>query len=247
MKLKKYIIVTVIFILLIFGLSADDKKWEIDLHYSSWSINFLSSTLIGIAEDEIDDYDPEKGEITFNSHGSNLGIGVRYFPAGKTGSFSLGFSHERNSFQIDITGKYIKSDSIGQQMVVDGNGSIIIKPHAFHFNVRWEIFPSYRIHPYFGLGFGIGVLNGNAEGYATSVTTLYNGETIESVEYEENETLNEFINEYKEDGNSIPIGFFPFLQMEFGVRGEVAKDVYLLAEIQFYTGISFRGGISYRF
>ncbi len=247
MKLQKCIIFTFVIIFLISGLSAVDKKWEIELHFSSWSINFLSSTVTGVIEDEIDEYDPEKGELTFNSHGTNLGIGVRYYPGGKTGSLSFGLSHERNNFIIDLTGKYIKADSIGQQMVIDGSGKIELYPHSFHFNIRWDILPTYRIHPYFGFGFGIGVLNGNVEAYATSVTTLYNGETIEAVEYDENDTLNELINEYKEEGNSLPIRFLPFLQMQFGVKGEVAKDTYLLAEFQFYNGFSFKGGVSYRF
>lgn len=247
MRLKKQLLLALILLFLLFNLNAVDKKWEIEVHYSSWSINFLSSTLIGIIEDEIEDYDPEKGEVLFNSHGNNFGIGVRYFPAGKIGSFSVGFSHERNTMTIDLSGKYIKADSRGQQMVYEGAGQAIIRPHSFNLNVRWEMFPSYRIHPYFGIGFGIGVLVGEVEGYATSVTTLSNGESYTEVEYDEKDSLNDLINEYKDDGNSVPIGFFPFLQVQFGVRGEVARDTYLIAEVQFYSGISFKGGISYRF
>ena len=54
MLLRKLLIGIVTLVFLMSGLPAEDKNWEIEVHYSSWSLNFLSSTIIGILEDEID-------------------------------------------------------------------------------------------------------------------------------------------------------------------------------------------------
>ena len=224
---------------------AEGGHWEIGGHYSYWSIDVISSWAEDNLVSEFDDFDPKKGKLDFDSHGNNYGIELRYFPKGKNGSFSIGFSYERNNFLSDVTGTYTESDGNGNQAKVEADGTINLYPHSFNVNLRWEIAPRARIHPYIGLGFGFGVQDGKYVLH-TKTTTYYQGNTQISESIEE-KTLKQVLDELKEEGNEFPVGFFPIIQVQVGLRLELMENIYILAEGAVYDGIAFRGGLAFRF
>lgn len=240
----KRISILVILCFLIFVPIKAKGNWEVGIHYSYWTIDIIAPFVEDITP-ELEYYDPEKGSLNFDSNGNNYGIELRYFPAGKKGSFSVGISYERNNFRADLTGAY--NDVIdGNPVSASASGSIEMLPHSFNFNIRWELWPKSRIHPYFGFGFGVGAQNGTFSYYAKAVTTIEGVDVIE--EETDTYTFDELITEYEEEeGEAFPVSIFPIVHIQFGFRGEITDNLYILAEVAVYDGLIFRGGIAYRF
>jgi hypothetical protein len=218
---------------------------EIGVHYSYWNIDVASKYIEDHFVPDFQYYDPAKGKFNFKSDGNNYGVELRFFPGGKNGSFSLGVSYEKNNFNANIDGAYTDSDSQGHRLEAEAKGRVELIPHSINANLRWEIFPSGRIHPYFGIGFGIGKLNGTLTAH-TKQTVYYQGTTTVQ-ETTETKTLKEAIDEEKAKGNDFPFKFFPIVQLQVGLRAEIVSNVYLLAEGAVYDGIVIRGGLSFRF
>lgn len=215
---------------------APKGQWEVGFHYSYWSVNVIAPLLEDNLKDSIEGFDPAKGDLNFDSTGNNYGFEVRFFPGGKQGSFSLGLSYERNNFKGGLSGSY--QEPVGQ---VKAEGTFDLRPHSFNLSLRWDLWAAARVHPYIGLGFGIGPLNGLISSRVT--TTLANGTVI--AEDIEEKTLKEALDE-AEDGE-FTLSFFPIVHLHFGLRGEVVDNLYLLAEFALYDGLIFRGGVAYRF
>ncbi|MCK5055939.1 MAG: hypothetical protein KAT34_04745 [Candidatus Aminicenantes bacterium] len=238
---KVYVLFVVFLIMGSFGF-AGPGKFEVGFHYSYWTINMIA-TMVEDMTPDLNYYDPDKGELNFDSNGNNFGFEFRFFPGGENGSFSVGLSYERNNFKAKVSDFY--TDTInGTQGEVSLDGNIDLRPHSFNLSLRWELWPSARIHPYLGFGFGFGALSGTAS-YNVEVN-LY-GEPNpppESGEW----TLKDLIDEYEQkEGKSFPLSFFPIIHLNFGFRGEVIDNLYLLAEVAVYDGLIFRGGLAYRF
>ena len=240
---KVSVFVLSILIMVSFGFTGVEGKFEVGFHYSYWTIDMIAPLLEDMTPD-LEYYDPEKGEINFDSNGNNFGFEVRFFPAGKNGSFSLGISYERNNFKANLSGSYKEMrEGIEWKNSLDGN--IDLRPHSFNFSLRWDLWPKARVHPYLGLGFGFGSLSGTASYY---VETTDQGEPDPVILYESDErTLKELIDEYEAEGESFPVSFFPIIHLNFGLRGEIIENVYFLAEFAVYDGLIFRGGLAYRF
>ncbi|MEN8153936.1 MAG: hypothetical protein ABFR75_07915 [Acidobacteriota bacterium] len=241
--MKKILILSIFFLMIFLPVNAKGN-WEVGIHYSTWTIDMIAPFVEDITPD-LEHYDPEKGSLNFDSNGNNYGIELRYFPAGKNGSFSMGISYERNNFRADLTGAY--SDVIdGFPVTASASGSIEMLPHSFNFNVRWELWPKSRVHPYFGFGFGVGAQDGTFSYYAKAITTKGGIDIIE--EETDTYTFDELISDYEEEeGKTFPVSVFPIIHIQFGIRGEVTDNLYLLAEVAVYDGLIFRGGIAYRF
>lgn len=220
--------------------------WEFGFHYSGWSIDVVESVIEDNVIPEFDNYDPDKGKLGFDSNGYNYGVEIRYFPGGRNGSFSIGVSYERNFFRGDLSGSYSETDEWGNRAEVEGKGSFELVPHSINVNLRWDLWPRGRIHPYIGLGFGFGPLNGNLT--LVSTTTTFVGNTTRTETVTESRTLKEAIAELEEEeGEDFPLGFFPIIQLQFGIRGHIAGPVDLLLEGAFYDGLILRGGVAIRF
>lgn len=221
-------------------------KWEVGIHYSRWSINVAKSFIEDNFTDAFENFDPDKGALDFDSNGNNYGIEVRFFPGGKNGAFSIGLSYERNNFKGTLSGSYEEQDNFGNRAVVTGDGSFEMNPHSFNFSLRWDLFPAARLHPYIGLGFGIGPLDGTLF-MKTTTTTYIGGQTLTDIEYEEL-SLKEAIEEIEQDeGEDFPVNFFPIVYLHLGIRGEIVPNIYLMGEVAIYDGIIFRGGLALRF
>lgn len=228
------------------GFLSAQGHWEIGLHYSSWSINVVQTAIEENVIPDFDYYDPDKGPLSFDSNGSNFGLELRFFPGGEKGSFSIGISYERNYFKGTLKGSYTDSNSPGTRVEVEGNGTFDFAPHSFNINLRWELWPGSRIHPYFGVGFGFGPLNGTL-GIDSRVTTYY-GALSETETYREEKTLKEAIEELEqEEGESFPFKFFPIVHFQLGLRGQISGPLYFLIEGAFYDGFILRGGLALRF
>ena len=220
-------------------------NWEIGAHYSSWSINVAKEFMEESFVDAFDYYDPTKGALNFDSNGNNMGLEIRFYPGGKDGAFSLGVSYEKNNFKGSLSGSYVETDQWGNRAEVVANGLFDFTPHSFNFSVRWDLFPSAAIHPYIGLGVGIGPLNGMLS-LETITTTTINGATKTDRQYEEL-TLEEAIEKLEvEEGEEYPFNFFPILHVAVGLKGEILPNVYLMGEAAIYDGIIFRGGVAIR-
>jgi hypothetical protein len=243
--MKKFgVFVIGVLIISSFGFTEIRGKFEVGFHYSYWTIDMIAPLLEDMTP-ELDYYDPEKGDINFNSNGNNFGFDVRFFPSGKNGSFSLGISYERNNFKANIRDSYPEVRS-GVEWINSLKGDIDLRPHSFNLSLCWDLWPKAKVHPYLGFGFGFGSLSGTAQYY---VETTDQGVPDPVVLYEtEKWTLKELIAEYEqEEGKSFPLSFFPIIHINFGLRGEIIDNLYLLAEFALYDGLIFRGGIAYRF
>jgi opacity protein-like surface antigen len=236
-----------VFVLVLFsfcGLRAKGN-WEIGLHYSYWTLNVATSFFENNFTPDIEDYDPDKGRLNFDSSGSNYGIAVRFFPGGKNGGFSIGISYERNNFYLDFEGSYSDTNDDGDPYDATASGSMDLFPHSFNLTFRWELWPSKNIHPFIGIGLGAGLLEGDVQYQSQTVTYRPGGTDVDTTS--ETMTLKEALDELEDEGDGFPLGFFPIIHIHLGVRGEVISNVYLLGEIALYNGFIFRAGLAYRF
>ena len=224
---------------------AAQGHWEIGVHYSGWSIDIVEKVIEENVIPDFDYYDSEKGRLNFDSNGRNYGLELRYFPGGENGSFSIGVSYERNYFKGTLQGSYTDKDSQGNRVDVSGNGTFEFVPHSFNVNLRWELWPRWRIHPYIGLGFGFGPQNGTLTLESKAIS--FYGALSKTETYSETRTLKQAIEELEqEEGESFPLGFFPIVHAQLGVRGRLFGPLYFLLEGAFYDGLIIRGGVSVR-
>ena len=237
--------VGMLMVLFLFSGLQSKGNWEIGIHYSYWTLNVAESFFENNFTPDIEEYDPDKGDLNFDSNGSNYGFVIRFFPGGKNGSFSIGISYERNNFYLDFAGSYSDINNDGNPYDVSASGSMDLFPHSFNLSFRWELWPSKKIHPFIGIGLGAGVLEGNVK-YHSVKTTYLPGDTDIDVT-DEDLTLKEALEELEDEGDGFPLGFFPIINFHIGVRGEVIPNLYLLGEIAIYDGFIIGAGIAYRF
>lgn len=243
--MKKILSIIIVAMVMMIPLSGKGM-FEFGLHYSTWNVNMIAPLLEDEIIPEIEYWDPEYGSLDFSSNGSNFGIEFRFFPGGKDGSFSVGLSYERNNFKMKAEGKYDGYDNEGDNVKAEATGTIDLFPHSINLSIRWELWPSKRIHPYLGLGFGIGAQNALVKFHSKATTNISGHDVVE--EQDEIWTFDDIKDEYEtSEGKKFPIGFFPVIHINFGFRGEIVNNIYFLGEIAFYDGLIFRGGISYRF
>jgi len=239
----KKLFLTILFIVSLTLLSNAQGKLEIGTHYSSWGTGYVIVDPEAYVSDAFNAYD---GSIKLDPHGHNFGFEARFFPGGKQGSFSIGISYERNYFKADLSGSYTET-IVGGTVTKTGNGKIDLTPHSFNMDFRWEIIPRSRVHPYIGIGFGVGPLNGDVT--FTTVTETDIGGSITTETETEILTLKEAIEniEVVQGKDLYIINFFPIIHMNLGLRGEITDNIYLLGEVAIYDGFIIRGGLAYRF
>lgn len=218
-------------------------KLELGAHYSSWGTGLLVVDPEGYISDAFNAYD---GSIKLDPHGHNFGFGLRFFPAGKQGSFSIGVSYERNYFKADLSGSYTVSIA-GGTVTKTGSGTVDLTPHSFNVDFRWDIMPRSSVHPYLGIGFGVGPLNGDVTFTTVTRTEIGGSSTTETKT--EIMTLKEAIEniEAEQDEDLYMIKFFPIFHLNLGLRAEIADRIYVLGEVALYDGFILRGGLAYRF
>jgi len=251
-------------------------NWEFGVHYSRWSLNLVKSLIEDSLNDTVAsdlkdkilkdiqvDY-PSKREtgysqkIAFDSSGDNYGAEVRFYPGGRHGSFSLGFSVEKSTMKVslpEVTASLEWEDEITHLTgTFNGNatGEFLLKPLSFHLSFRWDIFPSAGLHPYITLGVGASTAKAiDMATYSYSYTGTLNGPGDSSKEYSgsDSKTLNELKDEQEAKGEDfpIPVNFVPFVQLSLGLKGRLTENIYLLVDAGVWDGFLLRSGVAFRF
>lgn len=278
MKLIKFI--KIIPLLLLFSLFcvpnlAAQGSIEFNIHYGSWGLNLLKSLaeegIYDALGSELEDRILEEiqgdypglqkvsydQEIEFDSGGENYGFELRWYPGGSDGSFSLGLSIEKTKMTVTlptVTAEMVLQDPLTQQTgSFQGNASgtkFEINPLSFHLNFRWDIKPSWKVHPYFTFGFGFASASAVEQGVVTypySGDLEITGGDSEHYEGSEEKTLKEIEQELEDEGEEFFLpGFLPFFQLNFGIKAEFTQNLHLLVDAGFWDGFMLRAGLSLR-
>jgi len=234
-------------------------RWEVGIHFSGWSINpaksLLEDSLTKKAANEIRDNLTDKlsadyggnfiassyeQKLSLGSEGSNYGIEVRYYPLGRRGSLSLGVSLEKTKIRVNMQGAITQRYSNGAVASIESTGYAETSPFTGNVSFRWDLFPSWRITPYFIFGLGFGPLGGEFSYVYTG--TYQRGGSQASITGGETKTFDQL----RAEGD-IQLDLIILLQTAIGVKGEVYKGIFVKGEIGFWDGLIFRGGVGYRF
>ncbi len=236
-----------------------EGKFEIDFHYSMWSVNLIKSwfaTELNNAlgreiRDEVtnqirDTYpgihnSDYEHNLTFDSKGNNFGVEFRFFPNGRGARFSFGVSIEKNMMSLIIQGPVTQNFSDGSSAEVESELTLEIRPILANLSFRWDLVPQWPVSPYFVLGVGLGALRGDF-GYNYTGTYTWDGPS-EQVEDQVTKTLEEADEEYDVNLPNI----FPLLHVGLGLRFELLPALHLKGEASFWNGFILRVGAALRF
>ena len=242
-------------------------KLQIGIHYGPWTLkpfsNYFEDDLLREISKEIrervnnaifggipwgglvTDYDDE---LVFGTSGHNIGFEIRFYPKGPEGSFSLGFSLERTKIKIKAEGPINQYYLEGASSTVEGLGYITTDPLTMNLSFRWDTSPSWRVSPYFVVGFGLATLLGEV-GYEWTGTYQYKN-IIEQTDGSDTLTFQEVEwqtgKSFSESFTNIPNIFYLF-QLNVGVRARITPNFFINGEFGFWDGMVFRAGVSYGF
>ncbi len=233
--------------------------WEINGHYSSWSINFIETlfedTLTDKLGKEIQDELVKKSgtiqaglvklkytqDLAFDSGGSTYGFEVRYFSRGRSGTFSLGLGFEKMDIKLSLDGTARQEYTSGAVAAADVKSTIVTSPFSTHVNFRWEVGSNTRLTPYFVAGFGFAPLKGTFS--YTYSGTYRKGDLVQSIGDSKDKTFDEL----SEDIDFKIPELLVIVQLHFGVKAQLYQGLSLIGEAGFWDGFVFRGGLAYRF
>ncbi len=236
----------------LFSIGFSEGKWEFNLHYGSWNVNFAKRAVESAIEDSVDKEIKDsilqdhpdlielnyKRNFKFGSSGFNGGFEIRYYPGGENGSFSMGFSIEKTKMELTLDGTVDMDFTNGSYVDYIANGKFLMEPLSYNLSFRWDIKPSWVVHPYIGLGFGIAPLKGefsfNTDG------TFYDATTGEI----KRETNSEGKN--LQDLEELPLKIIPIIQFNLGIKGKITKNIHFHIDSGMWNGLLIRGGISLR-
>ena len=244
-----------------FGITDEEKggHWEVGVHYSWWSVNLLKGIFESKLTDELgksiqDEIVKQSGMIqaglvklaysqslSFDSSGTNTGLEVRYFSRGRAGTFSLGVGFEKSYMKLMLTGTARQDYLSGSTASIDVNASVAFSPFTTHASFRWEIGANQRITPFITLGVGFAPLSGTFS-YTYSGTYKAGG-LQQSLNGSKVQTFDEL-------GQEIDFDFprtLVVLQLDFGLKAELAKGLFIVGEAGVWDGFILRGGLAYRF
>lgn len=254
--MKKVILAFLIIpMIIVFGRLALAKgEWQISPHYGIWNLrpiepmieDFMGDAFEAAFQELIEEYseviDPS-GEysqsVDFGSSGKNMALEFRFYPGGQGGSFSIGIAVEKSELEIilDCSAKYELADG----SYVDGSGSAILlwQPTSYHLSFRWDLMPSWRLHPYIGFGAGIASFKGILAYEAT--VEAYDASTATTIIELISEEINLEFLEYTEP-KITPL----IVQLNLGFNLEITENFYLLLDAGIWNGFLVRGGVCLR-
>ncbi|MCX7973084.1 MAG: hypothetical protein N3B16_01095 [Candidatus Aminicenantes bacterium] len=248
--------------------------FEFNFHYGRWSINLLRPIIENMLNDALENHlkknflediqanHPELAEkaysqnVRFDSSGDNYGVELRWYPGGENGSFSLGLAVEKTTMKVglpELSADLELENTINKKIANfsgKASGEFLIKPLSFHLSFRWDIFPSSPVHPL--ITFGVGASGGSA---LEQSTLTYNyqgrlkitGEPEESYSGGDTKSLKQLKDEREAEGNNFPLpGFFPFVQLDLGLKVKVSRNFHLWLTGGIWDGFLVRGGLSLR-
>ncbi len=248
--------------------------FEFNLHYGRWSMNLLRPIIEDMLNEALEEHlkknflediqadHPELVEkaysqqVRFDSSGANYGLELRWYPGGENGSFSLGLAVEKTSMKVglpEVSAAYELEETLSHQkadFAGRASGEFLIKPLSFHLSFRWDIIPSSPVHPF--LTFGVGASGGSALeqstlSYSYEGTLRVTGKPEEGYSGGETKTLQELKSEREAEGEDFPLpGFFPFIQLDIGLKARLTRNLHLLVAAGIWDGFLLRGGLSLR-
>lgn len=247
-------------------------RWSVDFLKSV--IEGLADDFIGqIKDNQLDrirkDH-PELREIGFqndfsiDSGGPDFGFELRWYPGGEKGSFSLGLCVEKATLRFGIprvaTSLQLEDERTRLQAGFEASGGATVtsRPLAFLLTLRWDILPALRIHPYltFGLGMaGETALLGTTMDYHFEGTLSNPDGTRETIRDAGTKTVQQLMDEDRrrkiDEGSgekpfSLPINILPFVQLHFGLKGVITKNLHALVDFGILNGFLLRGGLALR-
>jgi tetratricopeptide (TPR) repeat protein len=232
--------------------------WEIGFHYSSWGVNLakglFEDALIKAASEKIRDNvtsqldalypghlnaSSDTNGLGFDSQGSNYGAELRFYPLGRRGSMSIGFSIEQTHVKLMMKGPVTQNYSDGSSATVEGDAVVETNPVTTHLSFRWDFVPSSRVTPYFIFGLGLGPLNGEAR--YTYTGTYTRGSQQAGVTGDWLKTFDEL----RQEGE-IDLNVLVMIHAAFGLSAEVVRGVILKGEAGFWDGLILRAGLAFR-
>ena len=236
-----------------------EGKFEIDVHYSKWSVNLIGDWFASELTDrlgrEIRDevyhqirdtytgiYNADyEHSLVFDSSGNNYGLEFRFYPRGRGTSFSLGVYIEENQMNLIVQGSVKQNFSNGSYTEVESEVYLELRPLLTNLSFRWDLVPQWPVSPYFVLGFGLGAFRGDF-GYNYTGTYTWDGPS-EQIEDQVTKTFKEAEEEYDINLPNI----FPLFQAGFGLRIQLLPALHLKGEASFWTGFILRVGAALRF
>jgi hypothetical protein len=241
--------------------------FEISGHYGYWTLDILGtlgekltnsatkSELKKTIKQDIQNLYPSLSEqsynqtSTFNSHGSNFGFGVRYYPSWN-GSFSLGLSFEKSNFKVlpTVTSHMALVDtSSGATATFDGtaDGTALIKAMSFLLTLRWDILPSAFIHPYITFGGGISTSKALDDStFSYSYSGQLSGSSIPTQTISDSKTKT--LRQIKDESSTKLPNFLPFLELNVGLKVKVTRNIHFLVDAGVFDGFLVSGGLAVR-
>jgi hypothetical protein len=237
-------------------------KIEITVYYGRWSLNLFKGLFEDDLIDEISDEIQQEiisqvrgirsdtdliptnfdQTFTFDSGGPNYGLELRFYPQGREGAFSLGFSLDKTKIRLTIQGDVRQNFNDGSYAEVkDALGEITLNPLFTTLNFRWDFKPDWMVTPYFVFGVGMASLSGE-------VSYDYIGSYKWHIfEQEVGESETKTIKEAEEDSDINLPNILPLLQINLGIRAEVIPHLHLRVEAGIWDGFALRAGVGYRF
>jgi tetratricopeptide (TPR) repeat protein len=233
-------------------------RWEVEIHYSGWTINPAKSVFEDgltskvanevrkIVNDELNGAgghlvgSSNSESLVVGSEGSNYGLGIRYYPLGRRGALSIGFSLEKTKIKLNMAGPLTQNYADGSVATVESKSYAVTNPFSVNMSFRWDFFPKWRVTPYFAFGFGFGPLDGEVS--YNYVGTYRRGSAQQNIQGEEIKTFDQL-----REQEDIGLDMLIVLQATLGVKGEIYKGFSIMGEVGFWDGLIFRGGAGYRF
>ncbi len=249
--MKKFLIFPLLIILLILP-ALSRPKYSLHIGYSFWTLNVLKDLIeekIGEElqiqlQDQIKNDFPEETlteynqEINFDSSGGGIVVELRIYPSGENGSFSVGFSYARIDSKIDLSGEIRQDFESNDYLTATANSNFIHKYSAFLLDLRWDLFPNGKVHPYFSFGGGLAPLNGNISYSASGYVYIEkNKEKYEIAE--ETKNLDEI--------EDINISIVPVLLINLGIKVDLYHGISVYADGGIWNGFLFKAGLIYSF
>ena len=234
--------------------------WEINVHYSSWSVDpimsiFESSLIDEIGKELQNEVVKKVGAsyaglvkelftptLSLNSEGSNYGFEVRYYARGRAGTFSFGIGVEQTRIRLGLEGMIKQQFTIGSLAAVEAEAFIETNPVSPHLSFRWEIGrPAARLKPYLVFGLGIAPLVGT---FTYSYSGIYQfGSVSDTIGDSKTKTFVELSEDIDFD---IP-DYIAVIQLHLGLKIEIFKGLMILGEAGIWDGLLLRGGLGFRF
>lgn len=256
------------------ALTAQGGHFELSGHYGRWSLNLLGNTAERLLNDALDtelqdrilesiqaDYPSltltaYEQSLTFDSSGDDFGACFRWYPRGHNGSFSLGVSVEKSTFNVLPTAAAhmdLQDQGTLETATFAGTAeaSAIVKATSFLLTFRWDIIPRAVVHPYITFGGGISTskaLDDSSVAYAYSGQLSGSAIPTGTVEGSETKTLRELRDEaLADEENDFPIpNFIPFIQLNLGLKVRLMKSLHLFVDGGVFNGFMATGGIAIR-